>query len=347
MAARSARLGPPRPTRQGRRQHAGAALPHARAAAGRHRDWALRTILSALVAVGLILVPASPSAATPPKPPTDWSWYALSYSPSWAYNTGCSQGEYDASHNSADSVVVLDFGGQTSGNTGTYLPKNGTYITYAQAESMTEQFARGYYVCTGSDTTSILYLSMGTNNYRYLGSSYGTAWGNVVDATAAWVIGQHLAGQVALWGANDIEPMWSSWSEAFAWASAYDAASPSLYIDFGSADGCPQTYYSSAGNTCANGWDQHAEWWVGWGVSAAVPLPQIYYVSQSNQWYWICKYAVALRGSKIFYKGPLDEGTLAPTTLSATQSWTTFSDRLNNDSATSQSMPYSAEMHDF
>jgi hypothetical protein len=100
---------------------------------------------------------------------------------SQAYTLGCNQGKYDAGFRPVvDSEVVLDFGG----------PDGNDYLNYSAIESASEQFALGYFVCTGSDTTSVVTLGLGTNNSAHV--SYMT-WANTVKAVQNWV-SQNLAG---------------------------------------------------------------------------------------------------------------------------------------------------------
>ena len=98
--------------------------------------------------------------------PTDWSFYVETTSTTTLYNLGCNQGHFDANNGKSNSAVVLDFGAQNSANTGT-TEINGVGISYGTVESLAEQFARGYFICTGADTTSLQSLGVGTNNSAY------------------------------------------------------------------------------------------------------------------------------------------------------------------------------------
>ena len=54
-----------------------------------------------------------------------------------------------------------------------------------------------------------------------------------------------------------------------------------LYYDFGSADGCPQS--GSADGPCNNGWHVGDVGYVSFH-GLAMPLPEIYYAVNANQW---------------------------------------------------------------
>jgi hypothetical protein len=273
----------------------------------------------ALVA-GLVLVVAPAANAVPPQKPVNWSFYVTSASTSTAYTLGCNQGTSDKP-NKTNSLVALDFGAQSTNNAGTYLPINHVYLSYAQVEAYAEQFAYGYWSCTGSDTTSIDDLAISTNNSgSYVNSTAGSAWAGVVNTVTSWVA-THAAGQEHIEGGDDIES-WGSFAAVNSWISGYAAGTSRLYLDFGSADGCPQTTNSGGnGGGCGAGWNQYDYWYVSWGQRLATTMPEIYYVSQAMQWGQLAKYGASYRASEIIYEGPLDENDRAPSTLTASQAW--------------------------
>jgi hypothetical protein len=294
---------------------------------------------TALSVVTLGLTSVTPALATPAKPPTDWSFYISSTSTSTAYTLGCNQGDFDASHSDANSEVFLDFGGQISG--GTELI-NGTDVSNGTIESIAEQFASGYWVCTGADTTSNLNLAIGTNNSLDVGTSYGETWAGVVNTVSTWVADN--AGQVSVWGGDDIEPGFGSESAAIDWSNGFGDDTSALYLNYGSADGCPESSYGNGG--CNNGWDQYDVWYVSWGSAPAVTAPEIYESAQASQWTMICLYGANHQTGEVFYQGPLDENDLDSSTYTSTQAWDALENDLNAYSSCAQTMPYSLEIHD-
>jgi hypothetical protein len=282
-----------------------------------------------------------PAAAQPAKPATDASYYVLSTSTTTAYTLGCDQGQYDASNGDADSEVFLDFGGQTHARTGTELI-TGTVISNATVESLAEQFASGYYECTGSDSSSVLNLAIGTNNSLYsVDTGGGKTWAGVVNAVASWVDGN--TAQVAVWGGDDIEPSWSSPSAAINWSNGFGDNTSSLYLNYGSADGCPET--TADNGACNNGWDQGDVYYIAWGSPSAVTAPEIYYAVQASQWAEISLYGydTQQRGAAQ-YQGPLTETDLASGTLTPAQAYDDLWTDLSANSGTAQNPPFSLQV---
>jgi hypothetical protein len=280
-------------------------------------------------------------AATPPKPHTPWSYYITSSSTSTAYTLGCNQGKSDAKSGQS-SEVFLDFGGQVSG--GTELI-NGTILSNATIESISEQFAAGYQACVGSgDSTTLLTVAVGTNNSIDVGSSQGQTWAGVVNAVTNWTTA-HTA-QATAEGGDDIEPGFGSESAATAWTNAFSGHTTNLYLNYGSADGCPETTYGNG--ACNNGWNQHGVWYESWGNSAATMAPEIYYSVQAEQWEMICMYGVTSESGSGApqWDGPLDEYDFSSSTLTSTQAWDDLENDLNAHASCAQTMPYSLEVHD-
>lgn len=324
------------------------------------------SLVVGLFAVTAALVQVGTALAVPAKPPTDTSYYVkYPYNgtgtpdiSSNAYARGCSQGTFDTNHSNANSEVVLDFGAQNASNTGTYLPKTNTPATYANVEHYAETFAYGYWVCTGNtNTTSVLQLSLGTNNSGSLVTSAGgSGWAGVVNDVVNWTSTgtySYLASQVYIVGGGDIEPAWSSQSAAIAWTDGYDGViTAPFYINFGSCDGCPNTAktgngYSFTPCSGCSSWDQYGVWNVAYGEPDALPLPEIYVSPQQTQWAAISDYGYIAHGSAVYFQGPLDEYPLATSTYTATQAWTNFWNALQGfGGVTAQTPPYSSEIND-
>lgn len=284
-----------------------------------------------LGALASVLVVASGLAATSPasastQPPTDWSFYVTSLNTNTAATLGCNQGHFDASHGNINSTVTLDFGGQNSTNNGTILTFSGTHVSYGQVESYAETFGYNYWICTGADTTSNLTLSIGTNNSAYyVNSTGGASWAGVVNAVVSYM---NQFGQVTVWGANDMELDWDSYSATSSWESGYASHTSALYNDYGDAAGCPP--YGS----CDNGWTQHDVYLVAWGDPPAESTPEIYYTSQGNEWV-----SVSNTQGRIIFWAPWDEHDLDTSTLTAAGAWSAL------QCSGSQTCVYSAEIH--
>lgn len=285
------------------------------------------------MALALLLVPlGGVTEAAEAKPLTDWSFYVETTATGTLEDLGCNQGTFDLQHD-ADSEVFLDFGGQQSNGSGTKLI-NGALITNSTIEHLAEAFALGYNVCATSSTDLI--LAVGTNN-SYYDVSYGggESWADVVQTV------QSGTGypDVSIWGGNDLEPAFSSWSTAASWIDGYAAIDPAFYLDFGSADKCSTA--NDNNGYCTNGWYQSDVYQAAWGAGPAQSAPQIYSANDADQWGQIYRYGVTV-GATMQFQGPLDEHDLASSSLTATTAWSDFLEELPPGTY----MPYSLEVHD-
>lgn len=85
------------------------------------------------------------------------------------------------------------------------------------------------------------------------------------------------AKQVAIWGGDDLEVNYSG-GGALAWAHGYSETTPSPYLDYGAAEGCPASTHTNG--TCTggeSGWDQQVEYELSWSITDAHSAPEIYY----------------------------------------------------------------------
>jgi hypothetical protein len=90
---------------------------------------------------------------------------------------------------------------------------------------------------------------------------------------------------VVIAGAVDLEPGWGPPGQARAWVDGYVDQTAARLWNFGSADGCPQTY--GADLTCNNGWTIDDVLWVSSHAGPNVlAMPQIHTKSgsQARQW---------------------------------------------------------------
>ncbi len=287
---------------------------------------------------------ASPALAYPAKRTTDTSYYISTSNTTTAYNDGCSQGTKDAGIGaSKDSRVVLAFGAQKSDFSGTLLPATATSISNASLEAVAEQFGLGYYACTGADTGSLLFMDLSTNTSgSTVTNAAGVSWAHIVDAVGTWGTNNGTASQVIVNGANDIEPSWSSYSSALAWATGFQATTSRQYVNTASADGCPQTTHTNGG--CNNGWNQFDVWKLSWGMTAALCAPQIYFQAQANQWNQLTLYGYNSQSAPILFTAPLDEHPADTSTFTSTQAWNALVSLIYGSSTTSYDPPFSMEI---
>jgi hypothetical protein len=305
------------------------------------QGWATLLILTVGATVAVLGVGAAPASAYPGKPLTEFSFYVHTTNTTTAYNLGCNQGSFDGTHGLTASRVTLAYGVQKSNLSGNILTGTGATITRAQVEAVAENLALGYYAC--SPLNSTLYLNLGTNNDNSTEtSSMGNDWGNVVHDVNNWISGH--AAQVLVQGANDMEPGFAaSYSSTLAWANGYNGNSNAgLYLNFGSADGCPQTTHTNG--ACNNGWNQRGLWTLSWNIAAAICAPEIYYTANAKQWEQIALYG-GTQGNTSHYIAVWDEYDLNTATLSPQGAWDAFLTQLYSNSTTASAPLYSMEIH--
>jgi hypothetical protein len=268
------------------------------------------------------------------------------------YNEGCAQGQ------AADNgIVVLDFG-QPWAQNGTYgsilFDAVGTFASTADIEFAVEQFLRGYWVCSPTDT--FLRLGIGTSNYRgATGAAHGQAWGLLVDAVENWIaLPPSYASQEAARGANDFEMAWNSASASRGWADGYASVSGTPYYNYGDCEGCPtgSTVFGIPGWSINNGWTQEDVWYVSYGVAPAYPLPEIYLNNGVNaaQWQKLSLYAHVNHGSAMYFLGTLTQfGSCGSSGCPGANNrpadgWSQLFGMLNSDWRTAQGLNYSSDI---
>jgi hypothetical protein len=256
-----------------------------------------------MVAAAGVLVAATLAAATP-NPVT--AWYVYGSSPdelrSNAYAHGCAFAQGQPGTNMR--VLLLDFGAARKLDSSTWgaVDFSNTRFSNADILAALERAADGYHNCHVRGSVDIVY---GTSNFHL--SSSG------MSGSDAWWAGYHqsrrsedLADYQTSNGyssqtadaASDMEPSWESAAVTKQLVSGDEAQGWALYYDFGSADGCPQS--GSADAACNNGWHVSDVGYVSYG-GLALPLPEIYYPANANQWTVVRKWWSAnTRGGYIF-----------------------------------------------
>lgn len=237
--------------------------------------------------------PPAPIIMTRPPVPKD-NYYINTLSTSRARSVGQAAGRSDAASGHG-RMVILDFGGQLSNGAGSLIVGQNTQASNAQIQQVAEQFALGFSQGVGSKNVPLT-LGIGTNNSLSVSRSLGVTWAKTVAVAASWAR-QH-APHTTIVGADDLEPGFGSASAAVAWAGGYSSVAGSSYINYGSADGCPQSGFGGGG--CNNGWSQVSVWQVSAGVRGAMVTPEIYYPANATQWALISKYG------KVHHNRPLN-----------------------------------------
>lgn len=289
--------------------------------------------------VAACLVIAVQSAAAAPAPPLQtYSYYMSTVDQSTLYNLGYSIGEATAGHTFPQhALFVLDWGAGYCNSTtcGTYLPGGcGCFEGTAAERAASEQFGEGYYYGTGSDTSAVAFVAMGTSNYggwfadSSNASRFGSWWASTVNKEEAWFKTNGYGSQTDGRGAIDAELAWNGPDPTLTWSHSYDSSGSYYYYDFGDAAGCPQ---------CQNSWSERNVYYMAYGDSLAEPLPEIYNNAMATEWGDIADYAyndlgagMTFLGSMSQYQACQDLGvpcTGADNT--AAEAWTDLYDALN------------------
>lgn len=175
-------------------------------------------------------------------------------------------------------IVILSFGRQVRGGTSGFTASSP--LSHNEIVATTAAWAAGLAECG----TGPWEVSIGTSNSgavtRYNGFSGGATWARLVTRARA-----ASDPRVSVTGSVDLEPGWGPPGQARAWVDGYVATTPIRLWNFGSADGCPQTYLSKL--TCNNGWTIDDVLWVSSHAGPnVVAMPQIHTQSgsQARQW---------------------------------------------------------------
>jgi len=257
--------------------------------------------LAAVVLAGLSVLPGAAAAAPSPV----GAWYLYGSSPgelkSYAYARGC-----DFAKNQPGSgvrLLLLDFGAARKLDSSTWgsIDFSNTPVSNADILAALKGAADGYHNCHVRGGVDILY---GNSNYHMSGSG--------MSATDAWYAGYHqserakdLSDYQAAKGydsqtsdaASDMEPSWDSASITKQLVNGDQGHGWALYYDFGSADGCPQS--GSGDGPCNNGWHVSDVGYVSYH-GLALPLPEIYYAANANQWTVVRKWWNGSQGGYVF-----------------------------------------------
>ena len=182
-------------------------------------------------------------------------------------------------------VVVLSFGAPTAtGTTGFGKP-----LTYQELSQTAQAWAAGLAECGNGPWEVALATSNSGAVTAFNGYAGGARWAQLIEETTAGA-----DPRVVISGAVDLEPGWGPPGQARAWVDGYVASSARRLWNFGSADGCPQTYLTKL--TCNNGWTIDDVIWVSSRAGAnVVAMPQLHTQSGSlaRQWAVLAERALA------------------------------------------------------
>ncbi len=200
-------------------------------------------------------------------------------------------------------------------------------------------------------------LVVGVNNQGpWVNNAHGNAWAQMINNINSWITGLNYNSQLSARGGMDIEQQvpFGTAAATRSWVDGYSAAfvAPSYFYDFGSCDGCPTT--PCPGCLLPQDWTVDKVWYVAYGASAAVPLPDIYEIHgiHAAQWYQMSLYAFTQYGTRMHFIGSMTQYRAClqrgcdPTLMnlpSAGYMW--LYNALNADPVTAQSLQYSTDIN--
>lgn len=277
--------------------------------------------------------------------PTTVSRYINTTNRTTHYNEGCSQ-----AHAALSGIVIFDFGQpwHQNGTYGTYLVTPLVFRSIASITNAVEGYLDGFYKCNTSSAQ--LRLAVGTNNYdtaTQVSPGHAQAWAAMINTLNSYITSKGYASEEYIRAAGDMELSWNSAGTTRAWLDAYAGVTQQPFYNYGDAAGCPPY-----GN-CSNGWTQEDVWYVSFGQPVANAVPEIYTNdgSQADEWYSLSLYGYTHHGTAIAILSALTEygackgkpscGGINNTPL---QAYNQMETRLNGNSHTAQSIPYSTDI---
>jgi hypothetical protein len=267
-----------------------------------------------LLAAGLQILLHASTAEAVSAPDWHTTYYMRQVEPSYFYSLGCAQGDSDEGNSGTQhTIAILDFGAMYySDGKWWFSLFGGADHSAPYVLTAAENWAFGYYTCTGSDIYSTQVLAIGTNTSGGdVTTSAGRQLGSLVNQLNSYINSYGLV-QVTGAGANDIEPEsgWASYSSTQNWVNGYDDVGSYPWYNYGAASGCPATSGIDHGSDpCNAGWTVHDVWWVSWATAPAFPVPEIYLNSgaMATQWRAIARYSVTYQGTKMNFFASLTQ----------------------------------------
>jgi hypothetical protein len=218
------------------------------------------------------------------------------------YDLGYALGVHDKdTPGTQDNLVILDYGypAKQGSEYGAFLvfDQTGTFYSSGTVILSTIEFARGYYIGTGTDYFSHLRMVIGVNNCCNENTlsffqGHGAAWGQLINSVRSGIL--LYSSQVDVVGGSDIEMDYNDPYATTQWFSSFLTANTCIPGSEGSVEGCFYNFgnlaISISGTSCAinrtSSWVACDVWYVSWGAQKngkrfARPLPEIYHGTQT------------------------------------------------------------------
>ena len=233
---------------------------------------ARRSAALAAACSALFALPQPANAA--PTPVAAWYMYGTTPSglQSSAYGHGCSFAQH---HPGGSRVLLLDFGAARKLDASTWGALDFSGVRFANADILAalKAAADGHHNCYARGDTVVTY---GNTNYHL--SSSG------MTLSDAYNVGYYQSSKgynrQGADAASDMELSWDGPLITKQLVNGDTAHGWAVYYDYGDAAGCP---WSGSGGSCNNGWSVGDVGYVSYH-GLAVPLPEIYYTVNADQW---------------------------------------------------------------
>lgn len=255
---------------------------------------------------------------------------------------------YDSNPYTSYSIIILDFGAPQYGKgvygIGKFNSSSGQFTPFTGSDSIVndvQQFIMGYNA-NPAHANKNRGIAIGFNTSNDYITSYG---GNFLDfgkALKSALTQVTLTGYIThIYAAIDAEQAWLPPSKVRDIIDGFNRQYPSYYtmIDFGDDE-----LGTDPGSATKNVWTANDVWYVAYGGGQEAPIPEIYYTSMAQEWYYLSLWAYNNKGYSIFFWDVLSENG-DDGTLTDSQSYTALLNYLRGDNRTYQpDLAYNSQM---
>ncbi len=256
---------------------------------------------------------------------------------------------YDSDPNTSYSIIILDFGAPQYGNgvygIGKFNSPPGQFTPFTGSNSIVndvQQFISGYNA-NSAHANKNRGIAIGFNTYKDYITPNGGNFLNFGKALKSALTHVTLTGYITdTYAAIDEEQAWLPPSKVRNIVDGFNQQRPIYYtmVNFGDDE-----LGTNPGSATKNGWTANDVWYVAYGGGQEAPMPEIYYTSMAQEWYYLSLWAYNNKGYDIFFWGALSENGLYGT-LTDSQSYTALLNYLRGDNRTYQSdLAYNSQMN--
>jgi hypothetical protein len=191
-------------------------------------------------------------------------------------------------------------------------------------------FAQGVWYCRTRSTD--IAIGIGESNYysdhaipltTAAWYADGQQWAILVNRVESFIANNHYS-VVGANGAGDLEVEWENFTLTSSLVNGYNSVTSHIYFDFG--DDTP------------GWWSSYQVWYVAYGATDNLPLPEIYYNSDATyDWEPLDVWACRNEGIPIYFKGTMAENVFG--TNSPSQAFIDLYNAEASNSCTARDLP--------